>query len=83
MADSPASFRDGEDIDLEILASRLPASSFDATTLADLLRVPAVSLWTMVTRGLIPRPDHYESVTGNRDRAIWRAEQLVAAGIGR
>lgn len=81
MPASPLSFFELEPwddaFDRETLAGRLSAPEFSTEMLADLLRIETTSVWTLVKRGKVPDPDHYEAMEGNRTRAVWRAEQLV------
>lgn len=77
MADSPVCFGAGDELDRENLAMRLPAPDFDTERVAELMGRSTTSVWTLVKRGKLPEPDHYEQANGNRDRAVWKAEQLV------
>lgn len=77
MPESPASFHFDDELDRDVLASRLSAPDFTKETVADLLHIDPAAVWTYVKRGRLPAPDHYEKTAEPQGRAVWKAEQLV------
>lgn len=70
--------------DAGLAVERSPCAVFDKVALAELLGIAPTSLGTLIARGKIPAPDHYQDPDGGYSggpgahrRAVWTPEQAA------